>query len=152
MAESIPKETVTEFLTAARQGHEDELRKLLKEAPNLLNCCNDRGQTALMFASTLNRVKCCEVLLESNVDVNKQDCAGNTPLHFARDITVAQGLVERGASVSWKNVLGRSPLHEACFWGEMQVFEELLSKFCGRICEVKDREGTTLLHLATISR
>lgn len=152
MAESIPKETVTEFLTAARQGHEDELRKLLKEAPNLLNCCNDRGQTALMFASTLNRVKCCEVLLESNVDVNKQDCAGNTPLHFARDITVAQGLVERGASVSWKNVLGRSPLHEACFWGEMQVFEELLSKFCGRICEVKDREGTTLLHLATISK
>ena len=152
MAECTPKETITEFLTAARQGHENELRKLLKEAPKLLNCCNDQGQTALMFASTFNHVKCCEVLLESNVDVNKQDCAGNTPLHFARDITVAQGLVERGASVSWKNSLGRSPLHEACLWGEMQLFEELLSKFCGRISEVKDKEGTTLLHLATISK
>ena len=152
MAEGTPKETITEFLTAARQGHEDELRKLLKEAPNLLNCCNDQGQTALMFASTLNHVNCCEVLLQSNVDVNKQDCAGNTPLHFARDITVAQGLVKRGASVSWKNALGRSPLHEACLWSEMQLFEELLSKFCGRISEVKDKEGTTLLHLATISK
>lgn len=152
MAESIPKENITEFLTAARQGHEDKLRKLLKEAPNLVNCSNDQGQTALMFASTFNHVKCCEVLLESNVDVNKRDCAGNTPLHFARDITVVQGLLKRGASVSWKNVLGRSPLHEACVWGEMQLFEELLSKFCGRISEVKDKEGTTLLHLATISK
>lgn len=152
MAESIPKETISEFLTAARQGHEDELRKLLQEAPNLVNSSNDQGQTALMFASTFNHVKCCEVLFESNVDVNKEDCAGNTPLHFARDITVAQGLVERGASVSWKNVLGRWPLHEACVWGEMQVFEKLLSKFCGRISEVKDKEGTTLLHLATISK
>lgn len=152
MAESIPKENITEFLTAARQGHEDKLRKLLKEAPNLVNCSNDQGQTALMFASTFNHVKCCEVLFESNVDVNKRDCAGNTPLHFARDITVVQGLLKRGASVSWKNVLGRSPLHEACVWGEMQLFEELLSKFCGRISEVKDKEGTTLLHLATISK
>lgn len=144
MAESLPKEIITEFLKAARQGHEDELRKLLKEAPNLLNCSNDQGQTALMFASTFNHVKCCEVLFESNVDVNKPDCAGNTPLHFARDITVV-------ASVSWKNVLGRSPLHEACVWGEMQLFEELMSKSCCRISEVKDNEGTTLLHLATIS-
>jgi len=152
MAESISKETITEFLTAARQGHDDELRKLLKEAPKLVNCSNDQGQTALIFASTFNRVKCCEVLFETNVDVNKQDRAGNTPLHFARDITVAQGLVERGASVTWKNILGRSPLHEACVWGEMQVFEELLSKFCGRVSEVKDKEGTTLLHLATISK
>ena len=152
MAESIAKETITEFLKAARQGHEDDLRKLLKEAPNLLNCSNDKGQTALMFASTFNHVKCCEVLFESNVDVNKPDCAGNTPLHFARDITVVQGLLKRGASVSWKNVLGRSPLHEACVWGEMQLFEELLSKSCDRISEVKDKEGTTLLHLATISK
>ena len=152
MAESIAKETITEFLKAARQGHEDDLRKLLKEAPNLLNCSNDKGQTALMFASTFNHVKCCEVLFESNVDVNKSDCAGNTPLHFARDITVVQGLLKRGASVSWKNVLGRSPLHEACVWGEMQLFEELLSKSCDRISEVKDKEGTTLLHLATISK
>lgn len=152
MAESISKETITEFLKAARQGHEDDLRKLLKEAPNLLNCSNDKGQTALMFASTFNHVKCCEVLFESNVDVNKPDCAGNTPLHFARDITVVQGLLKRGASVSWKNVLGRSPLHEACVWGEMQLFEELLSKSCDRISEVKDKEGTTLLHLATISK
>lgn len=152
MAESIAKETITEFLKAARQGHEDDFRKLLKEAPNLLNCSNDKGQTALMFASTFNHVKCCEVLFESNVDVNKPDCAGNTPLHFARDITVVQGLLKRGASVSWKNVLGRSPLHEACVWGEMQLFEELLSKSCDRISEVKDKEGTTLLHLATISK
>ena len=152
MAESIPKDTITEFLTAARKGHEDELRKMLKEAPNLVNCSNDQGQTALMFASTFNYVKCCEVLFESNVDVNKRDCAGNTPLHFARDITVAQGLLKRGASVTWKNVLGRSPLLEACIWGEMQLFEELLSKFSGRISEVKDKEGTTLLHLATISK
>ena len=42
--------------------------------------------------------------------------------------------------------------HEACVWGEMQLFEELLSKSCGRISEVKDNEGTTLLHLATISK
>ncbi|XP_068729942.1 serine/threonine-protein phosphatase 6 regulatory ankyrin repeat subunit B-like isoform X2 [Montipora capricornis] len=152
MAESIPKDTITEFLTAARKGHEDELRKMLQEAPNLVNCSNDQGQTALMFASTFNYVKCCEVLFESNVDVNKRDCAGNTPLHFARDITVAQGLLKRGASVTWKNVLGRSPLLEACIWGEMQLFEELLSKFSGRISEVKDKEGTTLLHLATISK
>ena len=115
MAESIAKEIITEFLKAARQGHEDDLRKLLKEDPNLLNCSNDKGQTALMFASTFNHVKCCEVLFESNVDVNKPDCAGNTPLHFARHITVVQRLLKRGASVSWKNVLGRSPYTKPAF-------------------------------------
>lgn len=129
MAESIPEETTTEFLTAARQGHEDELRKLLKEAPNLVNCSSDQGQTALMFASTFNHVKCCEVLFESNVDVNKPDCAGNTPLHFARNITVAQGLVERGASVSCKNVLGRSPLHEACVLGKCRCLKNCYPSF-----------------------
>ena len=34
----------------------------------------------------------------------------------------------------------------------MKLFEELLSKSCDRISEVKDKEGTTLLHLATISK
>lgn len=42
----------------------------------------------LMFVSIFNNVKCCEVLFELNVDVNKWDCVGNIFLYFVCDIIV----------------------------------------------------------------
>ena len=110
---------------------------------------NKNGQTPLHFASRYNHT-IVALLLQSGADVNARDNNGATPLHFAlssslQDISLdgdydyAEGmllegdlkttelLLERGANVSLRNVLGKTPLEVAPV-GERHQIEQLFSQ------------------------
>lgn len=58
----------------------------------------------------------CKVLVRKNANVNKQDNAGNTPLHLAAwngYHNICKLLVENNANINQPNNKGKTPLHLA---------------------------------------
>ncbi|KAI6218180.1 Ankyrin repeat-containing protein [Aphelenchoides fujianensis] len=69
------------------------------------------------------------LLKDPNVEINKRNAAGDTPLHIAvergyKEIT--RMLLEAGASVRAKNNDGWSPMVEAISYGDRQTITEML--------------------------
>jgi len=61
-------------------------------------------------------MKCAEILCDANADCNATDKNKNTPLHYAAGygrVDLCKLLVDAGASVTLKNLDGKSPLDVA---------------------------------------
>lgn len=64
----------------------EQLRKILAEYPNsrqLLDAVDNKGRTALHFASVRGHTKCVEFLLQSGTNVDTRDSDGRTALFEA---------------------------------------------------------------------
>lgn len=101
-------------------------------------------------------------LIENGTDVNGKDHLGYTALHWARDATMVQILVEAGGDINANdNDLGWSPLHQTVFsgtyWVNNRKAEENLAKNAeairafvraGADVDKRDHSGRTALHIA----
>ncbi|XP_060705330.1 ankyrin repeat domain-containing protein 54 [Hemiscyllium ocellatum] len=112
-------------------GKDIHAQKRLREAANanevdivsqLLECgtepcvADDKGRTALHFASCNGNSSIVQLLLDHGADPNQRDGLGNTPLHLAactNHVPVITTLLRGGARVDALDRAGRTPLHLA---------------------------------------
>ena len=112
---------------------------------------NERGETALMWASRDGSKSIVQLLLKQGADVVVNDMYRRTALHWAADQGKEEAthlLLKAGADVMAKDIEGRIPLHLAVNEGR-EVIVALLADCQYQAClELKDLFGLTPLHLA----
>jgi hypothetical protein len=77
---------------------------------------------------------------------------GEMPLHLAAERgykDIAEVLLDNGAEINAKNLLGRTPLHIAARYGQKAVLELLLVR--GADASAKDNDGNTPLDAALMT-
>ncbi|PKO36845.1 MAG: ankyrin repeat domain-containing protein [Betaproteobacteria bacterium HGW-Betaproteobacteria-6] len=97
---------------AARSGNGDDVRRLLKAAPQLRDARNDQGSTPLHLAATNPDITAMQALIAAGAKVMARDNDGATPLHMAAYSSRAQNvqiLLEAGADPFAKTDNGRDP-------------------------------------------
>ncbi|CAK9297107.1 unnamed protein product [Gordionus sp. m RMFG-2023] len=117
------------------------------------------GTTALCQAISLNHKLVVNALLNLDVDINKCDSFGYTPLHKASyhsRYDLATILINKGANVHCKDLEGDTPLHICCKVGiihptiNLTKMASLFIESRGGIILLNDKnkKGKTPLHLA----
>uniref|UniRef100_A0A096M839 Protein phosphatase 1 regulatory subunit n=1 Tax=Poecilia formosa TaxID=48698 RepID=A0A096M839_POEFO len=115
-----------EFLAACASGDTEEAKAMLEETeqskaeredgeslPDIINCSNADGITALHQACIDGSIEIVTFLLEHGAGVNQVDSEGWTPLHVAASCgypDIAEFLLQKGASLTAVNCDGDVPL------------------------------------------
>ncbi|KAM4751405.1 protein phosphatase 1 regulatory subunit 12C [Anableps anableps] len=117
-------DSAAEFLAACASGDTEEAKAMLEETeqskagngenlPDIINCSNADGITALHQACIDGSMEIVTFLLEHGADVNQVDSEGWTPLHVASSCgypDIAEFLLQKGASLTAVNCDGDVPL------------------------------------------
>jgi len=109
---AVDSEGFTALQDSVKGGHLSIAKYLLKKGAKI------RQQDAYIFfeAIKMKDTSLIEYIIAKEVDVNSQDEAGLTPLHFAVKklwLSGSRFLLERGANVNALDESGSTPLHEA---------------------------------------
>ena len=100
-----------------------------------VNCQQDDLRTPLHLAACCGEFKVARVLVENKADVDSQDDEGETPLHLLlgntdRDdddiLDLAQLLLEHTSDVNIRTTEEWTLLHEAAFYGRLEIVRMLL--------------------------
>jgi ankyrin repeat protein len=120
----------------------------------------DRNQaTPLLSASFHLRSQVAKALLQSGADVSAVDIHGRNALHLIsqnpqpdKDFFTGLGisLLERGVDMNGRDDKDRTPLHFACYHGQVDVAEALLDY--GAQVNATDVQGHTPLHQVPLGR
>jgi len=103
----------TPLHTAAMQGDEDAVRRLLAEGARV-DARDGFGATPLHRAAGMGHVQVMELLLDNGAPVDAVQLQGWTPLHAAASggrVEVARVLLDHGADVNAQDDEGKTPLH-----------------------------------------
>ena len=100
------------------------------------NLRNQRGDTALIVASQVGNLHLAQILLKHKVDVNIQNCAGQSALHAAvrfedpvtggSNASLVQWLLDSGSDHMLVDLSGRAPLSYAVQSGNVALVTMLL--------------------------
>jgi len=114
-----------------------------------LNRSGRDGRTPLHLAVASKNFSSAEFLLQSNdVVANTQDNHGNTPLHYAKHVSLVNLLLERGmANPNIPNERGFCAIHVAVQRRDVESVKCLLSHFAN-VNVADDYKWLTPLHLA----
>ena len=77
--------------------------KILIENGAEINCLDNDNRTPLMLGSKLGNLKCIELLLSHNCEIDQVDCHGNTALHHGSE----------GSGVCANAILKSNQVHQA---------------------------------------
>ncbi|MDH4241145.1 MAG: ankyrin repeat domain-containing protein [Phycisphaerae bacterium] len=108
------------------------------------------GWTPLYFACLHENTKAVELLLAKGAKINPISDLGNTPIHYATNVEIAQVLIDNGANIYFRNKEGCSPLHNAVKGGHSDVAKLLIANRA--YVTVINNKGTSLLHEAAITK
>ena len=139
----------TALIHAARGGHLDVLRLLLKKSVNLNEVELTKRRTALMEASVRGHRESVLFLLDQGAEMNLKDFKGQTALGLAvsrRHLEISKDLLFRGASIQEKDRNANNLLHHAAGNGDIPMIEMLLGSGISK--EAVNRDGHTPLMLA----
>uniref|UniRef100_UPI00398F0B2C ankyrin repeat domain-containing protein 54 isoform X2 n=1 Tax=Pristiophorus japonicus TaxID=55135 RepID=UPI00398F0B2C len=103
-------------LREAANANEVEIVSQLLEGGTDPCAADDKGRTALHFASCNGNSSVVQLLLDHGADPNQRDGLGNTALHLAactNHVPVITTLLRGGARVDALDRAGRTPLHLA---------------------------------------
>lgn len=108
--------------------------------------------TPLHEACQMGCVPVVKLLLESGARADALDNLERGPIHYACRWGDILGMVkllkQYGASVTWRDIRGRTPLHEACLGNHFDVARWLFGLGCNPFD--RDINGTTALHFACL--
>ncbi|XP_065071100.1 ankyrin repeat domain-containing protein 55-like isoform X2 [Rhopilema esculentum] len=139
----------------ARKGWSGGAEMLIKHGANT-NTVDAKGRNALHFGACSYEESCMELLLSrsGNGAINRLDCEGMTPLHWASFHNVWDNvdlLLKRGVDPTIVDKENKTALHWAAQNGCAPVCKVLLgSKHCKGFINKKTNDGKTALHLAAI--
>ena len=89
-------------------------------------------------------------LIEGGADINAKGMLGQPPLHHAVHKDISEYLISKGADINGRDQDGCSPLHTAAFGARKEISVILISK--GAEINSKDKFGLTPLHAAAGGR
>jgi RNA polymerase sigma factor (sigma-70 family) len=112
---------------------------------------NRFGYTPLLLAARWGHTEPARLLLERGANVNAQDAAGMSALHWLRSVELVELLISYGADVNLRArphtfALGRTPLHLAVLNGKEEL-ARLLRRH-GADENARDQNGQTPAELA----
>jgi len=135
-----------DLLDAAKRGGIEKVREIL-EAGVDPNIQNNRGYTALIWASEYGNTDIVKLLLDSGADPNIQRNNGHTPLSIAAEegyTDIVRELLKAGADPNIKDYFdGRTALMFASDYGSLEIVKLLLNS--GADPNIRDNQGTTTL-------
>jgi len=105
----------------------------------------------LVRAVTIRRESLIELCLMDHVDPNGRDSQGRTPLLIAtcqQDWKTAQRLIGVGALVDLADKNGLTPMMAVAMHGNLDIFQELLSRSTNLHAEARCKDGSDLLGMA----
>ena len=147
---------VTPFIIAARNGHLNSVKILLKygayiEARGTLKIEDQvtEGCTPLWAAAYAGRLNVVKPLIKRNADVDGRTSKGSTPLRAASHeghLDVVRCLVESGADVNARTQYKGTPIMAACDHGHLSIVTYLINK--GAFVNLPAKDGNTALHYA----
>jgi hypothetical protein len=146
----------------AKAGHTQLVAPLMSLSKVTRNCIHlqpimmnvklgRRGMTQLHYCADKGLTTSVKRLLSiRNINVNvKDDWNESTPLHFAAligHVEIARLLLQNGAEVNAKNIVGSTPLHWAAIQGHVDILHLLVEN--GADLEAQNNSGWRALHNA----
>ena len=121
----------TPLLIAATQGHKDSVEALIQLGCNVNLKASDKEHnvTALHLAAYFGHFDVCQMLIESNADLEAADRHGDRPLHSAARNGMkdcVRLLIQSGANKDSVGFNGRTAFHHAINCGHIDVIRELI--------------------------
>nr|XP_029133597.1 histone-lysine N-methyltransferase EHMT1-like isoform X1 [Labrus bergylta] len=129
---------------AAKSGHYQIVEHLLSTGLININCQDDGGWTAMIWATEYKHVDQVKLLLSKGADISIRDKEENICLHwaaFSGSVDIAQLLLNARCSLQAVNVHGDSPLHIAARENRLDCVTLFLNQ--GADVFLKNREGET---------
>ena len=140
-------------LSLSIDGRLPEFILLLKDERVDVNLSNNTD-TPLIYAikgyGLMHQV--LEILKHPDIDVEKKDKLGNTPLRYAVNrarLDIVKALLGKGANVDGPSKDGVTPLHEAILSKTLGIFLELLNKNASIESKITEENITPLIAACT---
>lgn len=130
LLEIVDPDVAKRFIYAAGAGDVNLVVNMLHDGVPV-DCFDEHGETALLWAAFNNHNDVANVLAKSGADVSWQDRYGNTPLIRAanrNNTDVMEVLLHHGADPSIVDVIGRTALDYARL-RECEEAIQLLKKY-----------------------
>ena len=143
------------LLRAVQANQLDQVRKIIKEQPQLINQADDRGFTPLHIAAVNPDTAILELLLESGADIEARTDEKKTPLYLAAEfgrLKPVQKLLEGKAFSLPLDKGGNTPLMAAVANGQSETVKWMLKWMDehGTMIDVTNTEGQTVLFTAVM--
>ncbi|KAM9735295.1 histone-lysine N-methyltransferase EHMT1 isoform 2-T2 [Menidia menidia] len=129
---------------AAKSGHYEIVEYLLGTGLIDINCQDDGGWTAMIWATEYKHVDQVKLLLSKGADISIRDKEENICLHwaaFSGSVEIAELLLNANCNLQVVNIHGDSPLHIAARENRLDCVTLFLSR--GANVFLKNREGET---------
>jgi ankyrin repeat protein len=118
--------------TAVEQGSVEIVKMLLDHGWSIDNFVVSKScQTALFFASQLQKKDMVRFLVDQGANVDLANKKGESPLLFScydGNLSDVKFLIESGANLEAKNNLGHTPLHKAAMGGHLEIVQFLIEQ------------------------
>lgn len=124
------KELIAEFLSAAEQGHLENLKQCLSDGVDI-NATNRQGRTAITLASLHQKYDCVEYLIAAGADINKQDQTCFNPFLLSclnNDLTLLRLLLPANPDLNCLSRFGGVGITPASEKGHVEIVRELVTR------------------------
>uniref|UniRef100_A0A667ZB09 Euchromatic histone-lysine N-methyltransferase 1b n=1 Tax=Myripristis murdjan TaxID=586833 RepID=A0A667ZB09_9TELE len=131
---------------AAKSGHYKIVEHLLSTGLVDIDCQDDGGWTAIIWATEYKHLDQVKLLLRNGADISIRDKEENICLHwaaFSGSVEIAELLLDAHSDLHAVNIHGDSPLHIAARENRMECVTLFLSR--GADIFLKNREGESPL-------
>uniref|UniRef100_A0A8D0A1U4 Euchromatic histone-lysine N-methyltransferase 1b n=1 Tax=Sander lucioperca TaxID=283035 RepID=A0A8D0A1U4_SANLU len=129
---------------AAKSGHYSIVEHILSTGLININCQDDGGWTAMIWATEYKHVDQVKLLLSKGADISIRDKEENICLHwaaFSGSVEIAELLLNARCHLQAVNIHGDSPLHIAARENRLECVTLFLTR--GADVFLKNREGET---------
>ncbi|TDX19061.1 hypothetical protein EDF88_1565 [Buttiauxella sp. BIGb0552] len=124
------KELIAEFLSAAEQGHLENLKQCLSDGVDI-NATNRQGRTAITLASLHQKYDCVEYLIAAGADINKQDQTCFNPFLLSclnNDLTLLRLVLPANPDLNCLSRFGGVGITPASEKGHVEIVRELVTR------------------------